>query len=515
MGAAAKLPPRIIRPQDGFQLKALSTPADIAILGAAAGVGKTFALLLEFLRHIDNPGWGGVAFRRTSPQIRNEGGLWDTSMTIYPHVGAQPRESFLEWQFPKGAKLKFSHLEYDKNVLDWQGSQIPFIAFDELTHFTKKMFFYLLSRNRSTCGIAPYVRATCNPDPDSWVAELIAWWINQETGLPIPDRDGVLRYFTADGDKYIWGDTPEEVIEKAWYFLEKIVESSGLDPKVFVKSITFISGSIFDNKALLAANPQYLANLLAQDDATKAALFEGNWKTVLSDNDIYAYPSFIGLFENLYKVERERKYITADIALKGSDKFVVGVWYGFELVDLAIMAKSDGPQVVNAIADMARKHGIQNKDIIYDNDGVGGFIDGFIVGVRPFNNGARALNDENYQNLKTQCYYKSGDRVAQGGYKISEHVASMMYDEKMTVRQRFIHERKAIKRDKPDMDGKLRIIPKDQMKVVLNGQSPDMMDMFMMREYPETKKAPAEPMEQTPGGQQENDLVRIKRMYGM
>jgi hypothetical protein len=52
----------------------------------------------------------------------------------------------------------------------------------------------------------------------------------------------------------------------------------------------------------------------------------------------------------------------------------------------------------------------------------------------------------------------------------------------MTVRQRFMHERKAIKRDKEDMDGKLRILPKDQMKVYLAGQSPDLMDMFMMRE---------------------------------
>src|SRR5690348_9103169 len=97
MGVAAKLPPRIIEPQEGFQVKAAATGADIAILGGAAGLGKTFILLLEFLRHIDNPGWGGVGFRRTSPQIRNEGGLWDTSMKIYPHVGATPRETTLEW----------------------------------------------------------------------------------------------------------------------------------------------------------------------------------------------------------------------------------------------------------------------------------------------------------------------------------------------------------------------------------------------------------------------------------
>jgi hypothetical protein len=105
---------RTIQPQPGYQTKALSSSADIVIGGAAAGVGKTYTLLLDPLRDIKVPGFGGVIFRRTSTQIRNEGGLWDTSMDIYPHVGAEPKETFLEWNFPKGAKIKFSHLEHEK-----------------------------------------------------------------------------------------------------------------------------------------------------------------------------------------------------------------------------------------------------------------------------------------------------------------------------------------------------------------------------------------------------------------
>jgi hypothetical protein len=466
-------------------MKTLASPADIVIGGGAAGLGKTYTLLLEFLRHINISDWGGVIFRRTSPQIRNQGGLWDTSMTIYPGAGGRPKESVLEWDFKRGARLKFAHLEHEKNIYDWQGAQIPFIGFDELTHFSKKMFFYLLSRNRSTCGIRPYMRATCNPDPESWVAEFISWWIDPETGYPIPERDGVVRYFAIDGDVIIWGDSYGEVIEKAWYFLEDAIGSSGLSADNFVKSATFISGSIYDNKELLKVNPEYLANLLAQDEITKNQLFKGNWKVSISDIDIYDYHAFAGMFNNFFEVEKTEKYITADIALKGSNMFDVGVWEGFELIDLKVMPKSDGSEVIDAIVGKARQHKVQNQNIIYDNDGVGGFIDGFIVGAHPFHNGAPAIDGENYKNLKTQCYYKSGDRVGRGGYRISEHVANMMYDDRMTVRQRFMHERKAIKRDKTDMDGKLCIIPKEQMKAILQGDSPDLMDMFMMRERPE------------------------------
>src|SRR6478752_5309567 len=90
---------RIIRPQPGYQERALSCGADIIIGGAAAGVGKTYTLLLDPLRDIGVQGFGGVIFRRTSTQIRNEGGLWDTSMKLYPFVGGSPKETFLEWEF--------------------------------------------------------------------------------------------------------------------------------------------------------------------------------------------------------------------------------------------------------------------------------------------------------------------------------------------------------------------------------------------------------------------------------
>ena len=492
----------IVRPQDGFQMKFLSSPADIVIGGSAAGVGKTFSLLLEPLHFINKvKGFGGVIFRRTTPQIRNEGGLWDTSMEIFPYVGASPRESMLEWSFEYGNKLKFAHMEYEKDKLSWQGSQIPFIGFDELTHFSESQFFYLTSRNRSACGVKPYVRATCNPDPDSWVSSLISWWIDQETGYPIPERDAKVRYFIKNGSNYIWGDSFKEVEEKAWYFLEEMVEKSGLLPENFIKSLSFISGSVYDNKKLLEKDPNYIANLLSQDEDTQAQLLKGNWKHIPNDKDIYPYEEFVGMFNNFYSVKTNDRRITADIALEGSDKFIVGYWEGKSLEDIQIISKSKGNEVIDAIKKFATAYHVPNNKICYDSDGVGGFIDGFIQGAISFKNGGSPLeatdntgkkSQENYFNLKTQCFYRSGKAVKAGEYRISEKVANTMYDNTTTIRQRFIKERKAIKKYKTDLDGKLRIIPKEEMKVLLNGDSPDLMDMFMMNEIFELKPKPVE-----------------------
>ena len=187
---------KILRPQPGPQEAFLSTPADIAIYGGAAGGGKTYALLLESLRHIRNPGFGAVIFRRQSIQITQEGGLWDSSFGVFGGLrGAVPKTSpRRHWRFRSGSRVSFAHIDGDRDLNKWQGSQIAMIGYDELTHFTKRQFFYMLSRNRSGCGVAPYIRATCNPDADSWVAGFIGWWIDPKTGYPLRERSGKIRY---------------------------------------------------------------------------------------------------------------------------------------------------------------------------------------------------------------------------------------------------------------------------------------------------------------------------------
>lgn len=263
-------PDKEIRPQPGPQEFFLSSPADIIIYGGSAGSGKSFVLLIEPLRHIHVKGFTANIFRRTYPQIMNEGGLWSTSQEIYPYVGGKPREADVRWKFPSGNSIKFAHLEHEKSKLEYQGSQICYIGFDELTHFSEGQFFYLLSRNRSTCGVKPYVRATCNPDPDSWVAEFISWWIDQETGYAIPERSGVIRYFVRHLDTIYWGDTETDL----WNKVRGMMPEEDFHPLSF----TFIAASLDDNPALTTKDPGYRGRLLALPLVERERLLGGNWK---------------------------------------------------------------------------------------------------------------------------------------------------------------------------------------------------------------------------------------------
>ena len=255
-----------LRPHAGPQETFLGTAADVAIYGGAAGGGKSFALLMEPLRHVTtNREFAAVLFRRTLADAKKPGGTWDQMMGMFGPLGAKPRNDVLSWSWPKGGKVAIGHLEHETTVNDWQGAQVPLFLFDELTHFSRGQFFYMLSRNRSTCGVRPYVRATCNPDADSWVAEFISWWIDPSTGFAIPERSGVIRWFIRVNDTLFWADSREQLLI-----------DHGVD--VLPKSVTFIKSTITDNPTLLTADPGYLANLHALDAVTRARLLDGNWK---------------------------------------------------------------------------------------------------------------------------------------------------------------------------------------------------------------------------------------------
>jgi len=264
-----------ISAQPGPQTEFLQTSADICIYGGAAGGGKTIGLILEPLRYIGRvANFSAVFFRRTTPQITNPGALWDETLNFYLQVGGTPHRGAREWRWPRGGKIKFSHLQFDATVYDWQGAQIPLICFDELTHFTAHQFFYMVSRNRSTCGVRPYIRATCNPDADSWVADFLAPWIDPETGFPIPEQAGVLRYYVRVAGKIVWADRPEDLLQ---YLPQPEDLPPGFDPPRPI-SVTFIPATVFDNPALLRVNPEYLAWLLSLPTLERERLLSGNWK---------------------------------------------------------------------------------------------------------------------------------------------------------------------------------------------------------------------------------------------
>ena len=360
---------KVIKPQSGPQEHFLSTPADIAFYGGAAGGGKTWALLIEPIRHKDVPGFACVTFRRTYPQVTNPGGLWDESVSVYSLVGGQPRQSDLMWKFPSGAVIRFAHLQHEQNRLDWQGSQIPLICFDELTHFTRNQFFYMFSRNRSLCGVRPYIRGTCNPVPDDdetggWIHEFVGWYLDED-GYAIPERSGVVRWFVNLSGRLDWADTKEELLAKY---------ADQTDPPQPM-SFTFIKSSVYDNKILLRENPTYLASLKALDPVDQGRLLDGNWHVRAEAGKVFnkAWFEIVDAVPAGGREVRFWDFAATEKQVAGDDPdFTAGVKMRrvgdiYYVVD-AISERMDPPTTNRAVINTADQDGLQTE-IRFEREG--------------------------------------------------------------------------------------------------------------------------------------------------
>lgn len=253
-------------PQSGPQTKFLASTAQIAIFGGAAGGGKSYGLVLDAgVLATKHKNFGATIFRRTSKMVMTQGGLWDTSEEIYPYVGGQGTKGKMRWEFSRtNASVMFAHLEHEKNRRDYQGAQIDYIGFDELTHFTDKQFWYLVGRNRSASDAPSLIRATTNPDPDHFVRKIVDWWVDNDTGYAIPSRSGKIRYLARVGDDIFWASKREELLQR-------------FGPDQETLSVTFIASKLEDNPLLLQKKPDYLAKLMSLPTFEREQLRFGNW----------------------------------------------------------------------------------------------------------------------------------------------------------------------------------------------------------------------------------------------
>jgi len=225
--------------------------------------------------------------------------------------------------------------------------------------------------------------------------------------------------------------------------------------------------------SLLEDNPHiskhYKDNLENIDEVSKQRLLFGNWEYDDDPSKMINYENILALWSN--NAERGQKYITCDVARMGKDKSVIMLWDGLVVEEVKIIDKSDLQFLGNAIKEIKHRWNVANSNIIVDEDGVGGGVVDFL-NVKGFVNNKAALNKENYQNLKTQCYYVLAKMINKKEIQVKPTI----------IQETLIAELEQVKTYKMDSDGKLMIMPKDKVKEAL-GRSPDMSDAMMMRMY--------------------------------
>lgn len=231
-------------------------------------------------------------------------------------------------------------------------------------------------------------------------------------------------------------------------------------------------------QALPTDNPHlpqaYIESLRRLPEYDRKRLLEGNWEFDDDSDKLFATDNLLRMFRN--ELLDGTKYITSDIARFGKDRTIICVWNGLTLIELKMLHKASIDEVVNEIRNTAKNHNVLLQNVVCDEDGVGGGIVDYLK-CRGFVNGSKAKQPQ-YQNLKSECYYT----LAQ---YIEENKLTIFVNDK---KEQIVRELEMIKRHRADVDGKLQVTPKDQIKL-REGISPDIADAIMMRMFFELNKS--------------------------
>lgn len=244
----------------------------------------------------------------------------------------------------------------------------------------------------------------------------------------------------------------------------------------------FIQALPTDNKML---SPEYIKNLeRSLSNTEKARLLYGDWEYLDDPSALIQYDKILDCFTNTF-IPSGEKYITADIARMGGDKIVIIEWDGWR-GKVRFATKQTLDVTTTQIAAAMARNSTGRSNTLLDSDGMGGGpVD--MLKVKGFVNNSRALPapipeldgkgnpiKENFDNIKSQCYFRLAERINKNGIYLE--------CETEEVKQWIIEELEQVKQKALDSDMKKGVVPKDKVKELI-GRSPDFSDTIMMREY--------------------------------
>lgn len=245
-------------------------------------------------------------------------------------------------------------------------------------------------------------------------------------------------------------------------------------------------------QALATDNPfidgTYVDNLRRQPKEIRERLLFGNWEYDDDPTKLIDFEAIQDLWTNIVPASTH-KFIISDVARMGNDKTVISYWEGFACKRIAMYSKirtvpdpndPKVPSTAGIINQWREQYGVPLSRVIVDEDGVGGGVKDFL-GCKGFVNNSTPMRGENYNNLKSQCYYLLAKKINAHEIRIDTT--------NQKIKEMISEELEQVKQHNMDKDSKLAVMPKDKVKEHL-GRSPDFSDTLMMRMYFEFAPTP-------------------------
>jgi len=514
--------------ETGNQRFAIRSNADFVCLTGPTGGGKSYALYYAPIQYLaENTNAKIVCFMRNVSDFWGAGKVADTLKKMYPlidrSVKRQPRDPIGEiirrqedmgMKLYNGSEIKFQQLDNENPVyIDKiaKGLQAKKLIFDECNKFDWRTITAFMPRLRSDGTGKAQIFLAQNPERECFLRKLCGkgehggGWINDD-GTVDKSMDGVVMYFNmqeGDVDKTYWGRTKLEVYEKCKDHIDTLLaQDPDMSYEDFILSMVFFSFSVRDNKAMLAKNKGYRG--LAANSSTAASAYSENWNYSIKDDE--------QAFEEEYdtqitSVDIERMFrpvnlthentlvkrrMTMDMATTGFDNLVFKYWelwskVGWICKDVKYSMHNSNREAVVMAMNFRDKHNLQEKEMIIDVQGFG-FLRDCFPRATLFSGAEKttARSKSQFKTAKDEAAHVTMEMIQSGLIHYDNSLMNMRYTHKNMIRSggttllnHMIFESRIFQFQKTP-NGRLELMPKERMKTMLKGMSPDLTDNIIL-----------------------------------
>lgn len=219
-----------------------ATEVDFLLIGGSRGGGKSEIITQIPLMWRDDPNFTGVFIRNEIGQLMGSGGLWEIANKYYPLFGAKSvKAPVAMYTFKSGARLRFKQVANTKDSEGFRGFSISYLAIDEITQQDPAAVQFLLTTLRSNAKMNSLCIGTCNPNRDSWVYDLVSWYLD-DRGYVDKAKNGTIRYYIVKDGGFIFADDEEWFKEN----MPEAVTNSHTGDYIPPKKFAFVQLTIFD-----------------------------------------------------------------------------------------------------------------------------------------------------------------------------------------------------------------------------------------------------------------------------
>ncbi len=476
---------------------------------------------IEYLAMNDNAKI--VCFMRNVSDFWASGKVADSLKKMYPlidrSIKKQPhdpigeiirRQEDMGLKLYNGSEIKFQQLDNESPaVIDKiaKGLQAKKLIFDECNKFEWRTITSFFPRLRSDSAGKAQIFLAQNPERECFLRKLCGkgvhggGWINDD-GTIDKSMDGVVMYFNmqdGDLDKTYWGRTKKEVYEKCKDHIDSLLaQDPDMTYEDFILSMVFFTFSVRDNKKMLAKNKGYRG--LAANSATAASAYAENWNYSITDeesetDDLLNVELTSTDVERMFRPsqipnnsELLKRRMTMDMATTGFDNLIFKYWelwshYGWICRDFKYCINNKNREAVIMAIDFRDKHNLQEKEMIIDVQGFGYLEECFpkatsISGAKAPTNRSKAQ----FRSFKDEMAHVAMEMIQSGLIHYEPALASAHYNHKnmkreggTTLLKHMVFESRIFQFDKTP-NGRIEMMPKEKMKSILKGMSPDLFD---------------------------------------